>query len=166
MRIERYYSSVREELSSLSDDALTLLDRQDYIGFFKSCGPNYIRSIRRAQEITAIFEFNESSSEKSSEVAVKIQATTGGDTNKLTRRDVIYFVASRIVVVVPFLFLKGGTRVFHNVQYFVEDINILVDKRGVNVGVEIVAMIDMAQLVGVIAMGGMLEGGEIVYTRI
>lgn len=90
MRIERYYSSVREELSSLSDDALTLLDRQDYIGFFKSCGPNYIRSIRRAQEITAIFEFNESSSEKSSEVAVKIQATTGGDTNKLTRRDVKY----------------------------------------------------------------------------
>jgi len=90
MRIERYYSSVREELSSLSDDALTLLDRQDYIGFFKSCGPNYIRSIRRAQEITAIFEFNESSSESASEVAVKIQATTGGDTNKLSRRDVKY----------------------------------------------------------------------------
>ena len=57
MRIERYYSSIREELSSLTDDALTLLDRQDYIGFFKGCGPNYIRGILRAQEINAIFEF-------------------------------------------------------------------------------------------------------------
>merc|ERR1719157_536204 len=66
MRIERYYSSIREELSSLTDDALTLLDRQDYIGFFKGCGPNYIRSIRRAQEITAIFEFEETSSERGS----------------------------------------------------------------------------------------------------
>ena len=57
MRIDRYYSSVREEVSPLSDDALTLLDRQDYIGFFKACGPNYIRGIRRAQEVVAYFEF-------------------------------------------------------------------------------------------------------------
>jgi len=73
MRIERYYSSVREELSSLSDDSLTLLDRQDYVGFFKSCGPNYIRSIRRAQEITAIFEFRTTSAEKASEFAASLQ---------------------------------------------------------------------------------------------
>ena len=41
MRIERYYSGVREELSMITDDALTLLDRQDYIGFFKSSSTNY-----------------------------------------------------------------------------------------------------------------------------
>jgi len=76
MRIERYYSSVREELSPLSDDALTLLDRQDYIGFFKSCGPNYIRSIRRAQELTAIFSFTSSSAEMASEFSLSISAST------------------------------------------------------------------------------------------
>ena len=38
MRIERYYSSVREKLSPLSEDTSTHLDRQDYIGFFKSYG--------------------------------------------------------------------------------------------------------------------------------
>jgi len=76
MRIERYYSSVREELSPLSDDALTLLDRQDYIGFFKSCGPNYIRSIRRAQELTAIFSFTSSSAEVASEFSLSISAST------------------------------------------------------------------------------------------
>merc|ERR1719157_428649 len=89
MRIERYYSSIREELSSLTDDALTLLDRQDYIGFFKGCGPNYIRSIRRAQEITAIFEFEETSSERASEFAYKVQASANNDEKK-TRRDVKY----------------------------------------------------------------------------
>eukprot|EP00551_Chaetoceros_affinis_P016506 CAMPEP_0203696336 /NCGR_PEP_ID=MMETSP0091-20130426/7567_1 /ASSEMBLY_ACC=CAM_ASM_001089 /TAXON_ID=426623 /ORGANISM="Chaetoceros affinis, Strain CCMP159" /LENGTH=630 /DNA_ID=CAMNT_0050568087 /DNA_START=8 /DNA_END=1900 /DNA_ORIENTATION=+ len=63
MRIERYYSSVREEVSPLSDDAKTLLNNQDYVGFFKACGPNYVRGIRRAQEITAIFRFQSSSTQ-------------------------------------------------------------------------------------------------------
>ena len=89
MRIERYYSSIREELSSLTDDALTLLDRQDYNGFFKGCGPNYIRSIRRAQEITSTFEFEETSSERASEFAYKVQASANND-EKTTRRDVKY----------------------------------------------------------------------------
>lgn len=61
MRIERYYNSLREESSPLTDDAATLLDNQDYIGFFKSCGPNYVRSIRRAQELTALFQYSSSS---------------------------------------------------------------------------------------------------------
>jgi hypothetical protein len=64
MRIERYYSSVKEDQSDLSSDAFELLDNQDYIGFFKACGPNYIRSIRRAQEVTAIFTFTSDSEEQ------------------------------------------------------------------------------------------------------
>jgi len=76
MRIERYYSSVREELSPLSEDALTLLDRQDYIGFFKSCGPNYIRSIRRAQELTAIFSFTSTSADVAASFVATVQASS------------------------------------------------------------------------------------------
>jgi len=58
---------------------LTLLDQQDYIGFFKSCGPNYVRSLRRAQELTAIFEFTSSSQDRSSSLA-RTLTQTGGST--------------------------------------------------------------------------------------
>lgn len=58
MRVERFYSSVSEDSSKLTEDALTLLTKQDYVGFFQSCGPNYVRSIRRAQEVTAVFKFD------------------------------------------------------------------------------------------------------------
>ncbi len=58
MRIERYYSSVMEEQSPLSNEALKLLEKQDYVGFFQACGSSYIRSIRRAQEVTAIIQFD------------------------------------------------------------------------------------------------------------
>ena len=64
MRLERYYSSVREETSFLMNDAVALLDAQDYIGFFKACGPNYVRGIRRAQEVTGIFTFTAENVEK------------------------------------------------------------------------------------------------------
>ena len=36
MSVMWYYHSVREELSLIAEDALTLLDQQDYIGVFKS----------------------------------------------------------------------------------------------------------------------------------
>ena len=83
MRIERYYSGVREELSMITDDALTLLDRQDYIGFFKSCGPNYVRSIRRAQELTAIFKFTSTSAKEASEFSEVLQIRAPRTDNKL-----------------------------------------------------------------------------------
>ncbi len=75
MRIERYYASLREEKSKLSEDAAFLLDRQDYIGFFKSCGPNYIRGIRRAQEVSAIFSFTSNSAETASEFTKSFKAS-------------------------------------------------------------------------------------------
>jgi hypothetical protein len=77
MRIERYYSSVREELSVLSSDALALLNRQDYVGFFKACGPNYIRGIRRAQEVVAFLEFESSSETRASSYASSVQLRSG-----------------------------------------------------------------------------------------
>jgi len=78
MRIERYYSSILEHKATLSDDALTLLNNEDYVGFFKSCGPNYVRSIRRAQEVTAIFSFEASNTESAKEFATSITASGWG----------------------------------------------------------------------------------------
>ena len=78
MKIERYYSSLKEELSPLSDDAFALLDAQDYVGFFKACGPNYTRGIRRAQEVTAIFEFQSASKETAKQFAGGLKIDSRG----------------------------------------------------------------------------------------
>lgn len=63
MRIERYYASVKEDVSPLSNSASTLLENQDYVGFFKACGPNMVRGIRRAQEVSVYFKFKSTSKE-------------------------------------------------------------------------------------------------------
>ena len=78
MRIERYYSSVKEEVSPLADDAFTLLDAEDYVGFFKACGPNYVRSLRRAQEVTAIFKMTSSSRETAKQFAAGLKVSGYG----------------------------------------------------------------------------------------
>lgn len=75
MRIERYYNSMREEVSPLNESALTLLDNQDYVGFFKACGPNYVRGLRRAQEVTAYFSLTSTSTEKVSDFTSNLQTT-------------------------------------------------------------------------------------------
>jgi len=80
MRIERYYSSIKEESSPMSKDAEALLGKQDYIGFFKFCGTNYIRSIRRAQEITAIFKFQSVSMNMAQEFASELKRKGVGST--------------------------------------------------------------------------------------
>ena len=78
MKIERYYSSLKEESSPLSEDAAALLDAEDYVGFFKACGPNYTRGIRRAQEVTAIFKFTTSSSEKAKQFSAGLKVAARG----------------------------------------------------------------------------------------
>jgi len=78
MRIERYYSSLLEDKSHLSDDAKTLLEREDYIGFFKACGPNYVRGIRRAQEVSAIFSFESVDSSSAKEFAASLKVSGYG----------------------------------------------------------------------------------------
>jgi hypothetical protein len=76
MTIERYYSSVKEEVSPLAEDAFTLLQSQDYIGFFKACGPNYVRSIRRVQEVHAIFKFTSTSTEIAASFVSSLKVVT------------------------------------------------------------------------------------------
>ena len=75
MRIERYYASVKDEASQLTADAAFLIQNQDYIGFFKACGPNYVRGIRRAQEVTAMFKFESRSTESAADFAKSLQVS-------------------------------------------------------------------------------------------
>jgi hypothetical protein len=78
MRIERYYSSVKENNAELSEDAKELLAAKDYVGFYKSCGPNYVRSIRRAQEVTAMFSFTSTDSTATRKMKSTIEAAVNG----------------------------------------------------------------------------------------
>ena len=63
-------------MSELSPSAKILLDKQDYIGFFKSCGPNYVRGIRRSQELTIIFTFLSPSKDIPSEFAAELKSVS------------------------------------------------------------------------------------------
>ena len=76
MRIERYYASVSEDQSPLAPDAIALLEAQDYVGFFKACGPNYVRSIRRVQELMAIFKFTSTSTEMARQFSAGLQVSS------------------------------------------------------------------------------------------
>lgn len=60
MRLERFFSTVIENTSKLSAAAKQMLASEEYINFFMTCGPNYIRTIHRAHELLAVFNFEES----------------------------------------------------------------------------------------------------------
>ena len=69
MRVERNFASLYETSNSLyqgsdndafvtiAPNALEMIEAGEYINFFMACGPSYVRSIHRAQEITAILSF-------------------------------------------------------------------------------------------------------------
>ena len=57
MRLESLSSSIQENESSMAKDAVRMLEDEEYVNFFMSCGPNYVRSIQRAQEVTSIISY-------------------------------------------------------------------------------------------------------------
>lgn len=63
MSVDRYYGSVDEGSSVLTEDAIEILDRQDYVGFFQACGPAFLRSIRRTSEVIVHFSYESDSEE-------------------------------------------------------------------------------------------------------
>lgn len=66
---------MKDESAQLTSDAQILLERQDYIGFFKACGPNFIRGIRRAQEVSANLTFESSSDESATQYKNAVATT-------------------------------------------------------------------------------------------
>lgn len=58
MRLERFFSSIWESSAPINDNARKMLEDQEYVNFFMACGPNYVRSFQRAQEVTGIIKFS------------------------------------------------------------------------------------------------------------
>ncbi len=88
MRVERFYASIKEEVSTLTESAEELLSLQDYLGFFTTCGSNYVRSIRRAQEVVAIFSFSTTNPRNARDFAEGLKISGFGDTvdNKINHK--------------------------------------------------------------------------------
>ncbi len=57
MRIERFFTSLLESYLHLSKDSRKMLEDEEFVNFFMTCGPTYVRSLQRAQEVTAIITF-------------------------------------------------------------------------------------------------------------
>mmetsp|Transcript_22927 Transcript_22927/g.52524 ORF Transcript_22927/g.52524 Transcript_22927/m.52524 type:complete len:482 (-) Transcript_22927:84-1529(-) len=61
--INKYYLGIDESKSELTNGASNFLRKDMLIQFFSSCGPTYVRSIRRESELAALFEMKSSSDE-------------------------------------------------------------------------------------------------------
>ena len=73
LRINRHHS-IGNQTINLTDEAKSVLEAKDYVGFFKDCGPSYITSIGRALEITAVFKFNSFSEHVAEEFAGELES--------------------------------------------------------------------------------------------
>ena len=69
MSMERYYDSIDDTTAELSPHAMSLIKKKDLIGFYKVCGTGFIRSIRRTNEVAAVFTLESTSVEKLEEAS-------------------------------------------------------------------------------------------------
>jgi hypothetical protein len=79
MRVERFFSTILEDRASLSEEAARMVEDEQYSSFFTTCGANYIRSLRRAQEMTAIFTFESDDFCKAQEAVKYLQKISFGN---------------------------------------------------------------------------------------
>ena len=89
MRIERFFTGLMDESTSTSliEHASEILDNQEYINFFMTCGPNYVRSVHRAKEVTAIFTFEAYDHFQAQTFANAIKLYVYGNRGKFMTRD-------------------------------------------------------------------------------
>jgi len=160
MRIERDYSSMKENVKSLSYYAKSLLTKQDYVGFFKFCGTNYVRSIRRAHEITTIFKFQSASIDRAEEFAAGLKVQGVGnivDASFITKTKFSSILKTLEIEILGFglgLNQVGSTRLFSS---SVDELNEIIkfaftpftenennDRIGMFYGLELVPWVDNA----------------------
>ena len=79
MRVERYFSGQLDEDVKLSDFATQMVEDKSYVSFFTTCGANYIQSVKRAQEVTAIFNFEAADKDRAKEFAEALRRFTYGN---------------------------------------------------------------------------------------
>jgi hypothetical protein len=85
MRVERYYSTPTSTTintastasknggATLTPSAISLLTEEKYINFFATCGPTFVRTLFRAQEMTAILSFHANNSTQANDFAEELR---------------------------------------------------------------------------------------------
>jgi hypothetical protein len=79
MRIEKYHNSILEHKTFLKPTASKMVEDENYINFFTTCGPNYVHTIFRAHEVTAMFTFESASSDLAQDFASKLRLLIFGN---------------------------------------------------------------------------------------
>ena len=79
MRLERYFSTLLEEKSQISNDVTDMIEDKNYFNIFTTCGANYVRSIRRGQEVTAVFNYESNDDEKAKAFADSLRLFAYGN---------------------------------------------------------------------------------------
>mmetsp|Transcript_16569 Transcript_16569/g.37235 ORF Transcript_16569/g.37235 Transcript_16569/m.37235 type:complete len:747 (+) Transcript_16569:133-2373(+) len=80
MSMNKYYGSLKEQESTkISDDALSLLAQNDFIGFIQACGPAYIRTINRLSDVIVLFVYRAGSTEKKRIISETIKRSASTD---------------------------------------------------------------------------------------
>uniref|UniRef100_A0A7S1FUM5 Uncharacterized protein n=1 Tax=Corethron hystrix TaxID=216773 RepID=A0A7S1FUM5_9STRA len=74
LTVDRYHSSLDENGSELSMAAKELIKRDEFIGFFKTCGPGFIRSLRRQAMMMAMFDYESTENTSNTNVYMKLSA--------------------------------------------------------------------------------------------
>ena len=69
----------------MSGDASVLLTNEDYVGFFKACGPTYVKAIRRAQEIVTVLSYTSYKAESDYSSRIQVSGWTGGNGSSSTQ---------------------------------------------------------------------------------
>lgn len=73
MQVDRYQKSMDEMNMKIGLDASALLEQNDLIGFFQSCGSSFIRSSRRVSELVLVFTWEQVGFAESEEFAVQLE---------------------------------------------------------------------------------------------
>mmetsp|Transcript_8257 Transcript_8257/g.17949 ORF Transcript_8257/g.17949 Transcript_8257/m.17949 type:complete len:552 (-) Transcript_8257:79-1734(-) len=75
MKAEKYYTTIDESESELVGEMDKVLGLGKVVNFFQSCGPNFIRSIRKVTEVTSIFYYSSNQAQSDRELNGKILLT-------------------------------------------------------------------------------------------
>jgi hypothetical protein len=89
MKVQRSYSTIKDSDVHFSHAAHEMLRNDDYTQFFIACGSKYVRAIHRAQEVTAVFNFEEDDSSKAQSFSESLRLHLYGNRGPKTggRRD-------------------------------------------------------------------------------
>lgn len=76
--LDVYYASVDEAQTRMSSSAQQLLLNDDIPGFFNSCGPYYIRSLRRNSNLVSVFNYLSETDTRDEEFETQLQMSIRG----------------------------------------------------------------------------------------